>query len=718
MSLEIRNFEFGEFVLDIGEKVLLKHNIPVKITPKAFLLLQELVRNHGHIVEKEQLMKAVWAGSFVEDGNLTFTVNLLRKVLQDDKKRPTFIETVPRRGYRFIAPVKSKSDPVADLSASPEPERIKAAAAQRSQGKSRPRYATPLVAGAMVLIMAAVVGSKYFLGRASDPQAPILSAAFETQKLSTDGGVHHAVLSRDGMSVVYTNRSRGKQSVWLRQLETSNNIEIIAPSDDFYGGLVLSPDDRILYFTRAPRGFTGQFDLYRVSVFGGIPTKIISETQGWIDVSKDGKRISFVRCYYRVDENCSLWLANSEDGSEQVKLTARLKPLRIGANQISPDGKTVAFAVGQSENQSNDYALMAVDTSSLVERKLTGESFFNIKGIAWLPDQSGVLFTAAKIPNRQYRIWRSALASGESTALTTDGETYATLSLDRGANKLVATQVQEDFRLNVFRTDDAAAPPQVLANAISIDFSASGQIVFSSNASGSNEIWSIGAEGGERKQLTNDPADETTPVFSPDSSSIFFASNRAGYSQIWRMNADGSLQTPIKTEEGGFPLFVSEDGSWLYYLSGLKRTLRRVRTDGEGDEFVLDGKPGQMAFAPDGSKAAFSEMIDNKRRLVLISVPAGDVIQRFVLSDAKEKLAGLEWAADGKSLVYILADADMQKNQVWFLSLESGKARRGRDLGAGELAEQAGFKLSKDGSQFAVGFGGWKHNAVLFTGLK
>ncbi|HRH41744.1 MAG TPA: winged helix-turn-helix domain-containing protein [Pyrinomonadaceae bacterium] len=107
MSLEIKHFEFAEFYLDAEEKILMRHGQPVSVTPKAFQLLLVLIKNQGRPVKKSEIMKEVWAGSYVEDGNLTFTVNLLRKTLGDDRQNPRFIETIPKHGYRFIAEVKT-----------------------------------------------------------------------------------------------------------------------------------------------------------------------------------------------------------------------------------------------------------------------------------------------------------------------------------------------------------------------------------------------------------------------------------------------------------------------------------------------------------------------------------------------------------------------------------------------------------------------------------
>ena len=105
MSLETKSLEFGEFVLDLKEKELRRNGERLPVNPKTFQLLVALLEDPGHLVEKEQLMRTLWPDSFVEEANLAFTVSLLRKSLGDDAAKPRFIETVPRRGYRFIAPV-------------------------------------------------------------------------------------------------------------------------------------------------------------------------------------------------------------------------------------------------------------------------------------------------------------------------------------------------------------------------------------------------------------------------------------------------------------------------------------------------------------------------------------------------------------------------------------------------------------------------------------
>jgi len=98
-------YEFGNFRLDPREKILFRDGIPVSLTPKVFDTLQIFVEQAGHLLSKDELIQSLWRDRFVEESNLTFNIRMLRRVLEDDVQHPRYIETVPRRGYRFIAAV-------------------------------------------------------------------------------------------------------------------------------------------------------------------------------------------------------------------------------------------------------------------------------------------------------------------------------------------------------------------------------------------------------------------------------------------------------------------------------------------------------------------------------------------------------------------------------------------------------------------------------------
>src|SRR5947207_9971600 len=104
-------YEFGRFRIDIAQRVLLRDRELVSVTPKVFDMLLTLVESGGEVVSKDSLMRKVWPDTFVEEGNLTQNISLLRKALGEGQNGHQYIETVARRGYRFAAPVQAGWDP-------------------------------------------------------------------------------------------------------------------------------------------------------------------------------------------------------------------------------------------------------------------------------------------------------------------------------------------------------------------------------------------------------------------------------------------------------------------------------------------------------------------------------------------------------------------------------------------------------------------------------
>jgi DNA-binding winged helix-turn-helix (wHTH) protein/TolB-like protein/Tfp pilus assembly protein PilF len=195
---ETNFYEFGRFRLDAGERILRRDRELVPLTPKVFDILLALVERGGHIVEKDDLMKRVWPDTYVEEGNLTQNVSLLRKALGENPGSPQFIETVARRGYRFVATVKTgenglilphipdteaKSLPVGATTLQPD----KALAGENGHAvpdkgevvSSPPAHLRKrVVVFGLAAVLIAIVGVVYFtgLGKAG-PAAPIDSIA-------------------------------------------------------------------------------------------------------------------------------------------------------------------------------------------------------------------------------------------------------------------------------------------------------------------------------------------------------------------------------------------------------------------------------------------------------------------------------------------------------------------------------------------------------------
>lgn len=699
-------YRFGEFTVDGDQRVLLQNGKPLPLTPKVFDTLLILVNNSGRIVEKEELMSRLWPDTFVEESNLTFNIQQLRKAFRDNARHPKFIETVARRGYRFIADVQVGTAPsvTTDELRDANPE-----VSLPTPGRSYLSFAA-----ISVLLIGVVVTTAWF-GRsrlnASAKSAAILSTPFKSEKLAT-GGVVRAAITPDGKYVAYTGETGGKETIWLRQLETSENIQIVPPSDHTYLGLVVSHDGNSLYFVRKTLTDPPTSAIFRVMTFGGIPVKIAEHTEGTVSVSPDDKQLAFTRCKYKDDDFCSLMLIDS-NGNNERKLLTRQRPIRLSGTQFSPDGKSIAFASGESWKGGSNFRLMMLDLASGTESQISPKTFFIINNLKWLPDGDGLLLTAKESYDGRLRIWHVSAATGEAQPITNDATDYTSISLDKRANKMVATHTSNTFRLYLARIDDVSSPKSLAIARMGIAFAPDGRIIYEGN---DGDIWTINRDGGEQRQLTNNSFSDVRPCMSPDGRYIFFTSTRSGSSQVWRMNVDGTNQVQLTKREGGQPAFVTPDGKWLYFESGLHQTLWRVSTEGGDETEVSKGIIQNPAFSPDGTFVAyfFRDETDNRLKIGVMLVETRTVSRTFALPANTYYDGSIAWKSDNKSFYYVTINGS--QNSLWLQSLDNNNPPQlVGNLGSDKILH---FALSPDDNTFAFIRGKYIHEAVLIEGLK
>jgi DNA-binding winged helix-turn-helix (wHTH) protein/TolB-like protein/Flp pilus assembly protein TadD len=173
------SYEFGRFRLKPAERVLLREGEPVPLTPKVFDILVTLVEHGGHVVAKDDLMKRVWPNTFVEEGNLTQNISLLRKALGESSGGVQFIETVPRRGYRFVADTNQSWDDavtpaVPETQSDPGVVPIPDTASQLVRPTRVKR--TPFYAIAAGLVVIGIIGVVYFTGRGTTGEASAIGS--------------------------------------------------------------------------------------------------------------------------------------------------------------------------------------------------------------------------------------------------------------------------------------------------------------------------------------------------------------------------------------------------------------------------------------------------------------------------------------------------------------------------------------------------------------
>ena len=172
-------YEFGPFRLEASEGLLLKDGEQVPLSPKSFEVLCILVRRSGHLVTKEEILRKVWPDSFIEESNLARNIYLLRKTLGCGTEEQTYIKTVPRKGYRFIADVivaRANDDPVTTEHPAPtlpatevDPAIATQPVATKPVQTGR-RYNVKLLVAALVLLVTA--SALYFLHARRQNSAP------------------------------------------------------------------------------------------------------------------------------------------------------------------------------------------------------------------------------------------------------------------------------------------------------------------------------------------------------------------------------------------------------------------------------------------------------------------------------------------------------------------------------------------------------------------
>jgi Tol biopolymer transport system component/DNA-binding winged helix-turn-helix (wHTH) protein len=748
-------YQFKDFRLDTKEKILMRDNESVSLTPKMFEMLSVLVENHGKLIQKEELMKKIWADSFVEESNLTFNIRQLRKVLGDDAQNPTYIKTVPRHGYRFIAPVVEITEeqsaettenlPAELVTEDSIAEQLSPQTVEQTPDESKQkvyftffkksdaplaskslRSALPVAALLIVFITliaaASWVWRKYPSSNAIN--APILATDYKSEQLTNAGGVFEAVISPDGRMMAYASAIGDQTGIWLRQFETGENSQILPNTADAYYGLAFSKDSRELYFSRGPKSDEArQTSIYKMSVFGGIPKETVSGIQGLFSLSPDNRQISFVRCARQDEDFCSLFVADI-DGQNERKLLTKPRPIRIVDNQFAPDGKSIAAAVGQSRSSSSEFGLIEVDVETGAERNITEHKFSVIKYLHWLPDKSGILLTAFEPPNNSVKIFQVSNENGEYQVLTKDAVNYDGISLDNAARKMVATQITANFRLwtapisepNNAKPISQAAQPMYYGQSGFV-FAPNEKIVYASAADSNQHIWIMNADGTDQRQLTSGQGANWQPRLSPDQNYILFASNRAGSSQIWRMNTDGSNQMPVSDAAGIRPIFVSSDGNTIYYEVPHDSTLGKmsVGKDGKISSSIISN---ERMFQPEINTAEntvvyFSRQANRRFEIALMSLADGKIIKSFPLADEKALPIKIVWSPDGKSLFYLISD--VKENKVWQLQIETGKTEQFANLGDDEISD---FAIAPNGKSFAYIRGKEFHDAFLIEGLK
>jgi Tol biopolymer transport system component len=306
----------------------------------------------------------------------------------------------------------------------------------------------------------------------------------------------------------------------------------------------------LIYYLKGDRPGP-RMTLYRTAALGGGETKLIEDISTFdsrsnFSLSPDGKQVAFVRLDERLQR--SLVIADVEGGGERVLLARRL-PRFIAAAQCSPDGQTIACLDGNFDARGSpggDRMVPGVRVADGVEVNIPNQSWSQVRSLAWIPDSSGLVVSAAEKHGGPLQLWHLAYPDGTARRITNDLSDYAGVSLTADSSALASVQVNQ--RLNIW-----TATPEKNSWSLAhltegegrhdgefgLSWAGEGRVVYHSMAGGNSDIWVVD-DAGHQRQLTSGGGVNLFPSASPDGRYIVFGSDRSGVSSLWRMDADGS----------------------------------------------------------------------------------------------------------------------------------------------------------------------------------
>jgi len=589
----------------------------------------------------------------------------------------------------------------------------------------RHKFALVGIAMLVVALVAAASYGVYSLVHSPD-RVPFQNFAISEE--TATGTASRTAISPDGKFMLVIRRERGNFSLWLRNIATQSDTQIVPPGVRQIADPMFSADGNYAYFRVTEQESITAFDLLRVPVLGGASTVIAKDVDSNLSFSADGQKIVYIRENDPDVGKMRLLIANA-DGSNEKTLLDHSGVFPITGVAWSPDGQRVAIGVINVGGKGIGKIFMfEFKDSSLHPFLETADRIFD--RIAWSPDGKWIYAVNAGLGDSvdtHPQIGALSFPGANFRTITNDSTSYSTLSLSADGRTLATVQTRLENELDILPGSGAGAfaivagiPPPT--NLVDVAWTANNQLFINE----STRLLRMPPDGSNPVTVINDPASYMAgiDVCNADNSLLISWLGHGGSfasSRIWRTGMDGSDQQPLSPVASTILGACSAADKWAYYIipEGPANKFWRVSMAGGEPEQLPDldlqiSVLKTIAISPDGHLLALlHDQIDPKtrsprHRIALLKLDQNPrPPTRFLDLDATEvpvvhsvgppNNASFHFTRDGKSLAYVVKGADAEN--IWLQPLDGSKGRRITNFKSDEIFS---FQWSADGKQLAV----------------
>jgi eukaryotic-like serine/threonine-protein kinase len=668
----------GETTAVVFDAILNRDPVPVlELNPQLPPKLDEIIRT---ALEKDRDLRYQSAAEMRAE---------LKRLKRDTSSGRVVLPT----SARAAAPASSGT-----ASASP------AIAAASAKAVPQKKIAMAAIIG--LVLMGGLVAAYFWLMR---PKGFNLQNMRLTQ-LTESGNAEAAALSPDGRYVVYALRDGAMESLWVRQVATGGNVQVLAPDQVHFVAVSFTPDGNYVMFVRSDKSTTNFRYLYRMPVLGGTPTQLIRDVDSAPSFSPDGQQIAYVRGILSPVSANAILIANADGSGERV--LAQEKCFNAGNGNVSwsPDGRSIATVVAQTGENSTNWVLKIINakTGQVHDlRKFSSQA----RALAWLPDGSGLLVVATDLRTVRRQIWFVSYPSGETSRFTNDLSDYEDCCLDitRSGAALVALERTINSDVWLAKADGSDAKQITSGEALGLGLAWLGDKVVAETL---NANWRVmNSDGTGSQPLLSDGNPHFGLSTCSDGKHIVYSSQHDGGVELWSSEADGANAVRlVRSGTIGFGACAPDSRSVYYAADG---AIWKVGVDG--------GKPEKtdLPFSGGGISRDGKLIFYGVQRIEggtyhsqLVVIPTAGGAPLYTI-DAPYGLQSAQFTPDGKALCFILT-RDRAGN-LWEQPLTGGNPIQLTHFTSGEMFA---FAWSPDGRQLALSRGSRKTDVVMMSNFR